>query len=117
MGKEQEVKPRQHITPVGAQTTCVDVWKWGQELERLHTRLAPRFARPQPRRRTLAYLKGIVGSVERKNGWKPGRTRRRKSCRWDATVTGQRGLEADLVRDESLAPTSWNAWAICTPSW
>jgi hypothetical protein len=69
MGKEKDVKPRQHITPVGAQTTFVEVWKWGQELERLHARIAPRFARPEPRRRALAYLKGIVSSVERKNGW------------------------------------------------
>ena len=63
------MKQRQHITPVGAQTTFVEVWKWGQELERLHARIAPRFARPEPRRRALAYLKGIVSSVERKNGW------------------------------------------------
>jgi hypothetical protein len=47
----------------------LDVWKWGQELERLHARIAPRFARPEPRRRALAYLKGIVSTVERKNGW------------------------------------------------
>ncbi|MGH2494883.1 MAG: hypothetical protein ACRDIV_09290 [Ktedonobacteraceae bacterium] len=29
------MKPRQHITPVGAQTTFVDVWQWGQELEKI----------------------------------------------------------------------------------
>lgn len=44
--------------------------KWGQELERLHTRIAPRFARPEPRHRALSYLKGIVSAVSRKNGWK-----------------------------------------------
>ncbi|EFH85321.1 transposase [Ktedonobacter racemifer DSM 44963] len=45
------------------------VWRWGQELERLHARIASRFVRPEPRRRALAFLKGIVSSVERKNGW------------------------------------------------
>jgi len=54
---------------VGAKTTFVEVWKWGQELERLYTRITPRFARPEPRRRAFAYLKGIVSAIERKNGW------------------------------------------------
>ena len=100
MGKEKDVKQRQHITPVGAQTTFVEVWKWGQELERLHARIAPRFARPQPRRRALAYLKGIVSAIERKNGWhlaehageaRPdGIQRLLNSAVWDA----------DLVRDD-----------------
>ncbi len=63
------MKQPQQITPVDAQTTFVEVWRWGQELERLHARIAPRFVRPEPRRRALAYLKGIVSAIERKNGW------------------------------------------------
>ena len=63
------MKHPQQITPIGTKTTFIDVWRWGQELERLHARIAPRFARPEPRRRALAYLKGIVSGVERKNGW------------------------------------------------
>ncbi|GHO57860.1 hypothetical protein [Ktedonobacter robiniae] len=43
-----------------APTTFLDIWRWGQELERLHARIAPHFVRPEPRRRALAYLKGIV---------------------------------------------------------
>lgn len=46
----------QQMTPVRAKTTFIDVWKWGRELERLHARIAPRFARPEPRRRALAHL-------------------------------------------------------------
>ena len=57
------MKHPQQIVTVGAKTTFADVWQWGQELERLHARIAPRFARPQPRQRALAYLKGIVGSI------------------------------------------------------
>ncbi len=49
------MKQPQQVTPVGAKTTFVDVWKWGQELERLYARIAPRFVRPEPRRRALAY--------------------------------------------------------------
>jgi hypothetical protein len=69
MGKEKDMKQLQYITPVRAKTTFVEVWRWGQELERLHARIVLRFARPEPRRRALAYLKGIVSSVECKNGW------------------------------------------------
>jgi SRSO17 transposase len=63
------MKPQQQMTLVETKTTFVEVWKWGQELERLHARIASRFARPEPRRRALAYLKGIVSAIERKNGW------------------------------------------------
>jgi hypothetical protein len=63
------VKPSQPLTPVGAKTTFVEVWRWGQELECLHACIAPRFARPEPRRRALAFLKGIVSATQRKNGW------------------------------------------------
>ena len=97
------MKQRQHITPVGAQTTFVDVWSWGQELERLHARIAPQFARPEPRRRALAYLQGIVSATPRKNGWQlaeragesrtDGMQRLLNSAVWDA----------DLVRDDLRA--------------
>ncbi len=97
------MKQPQQISPVGARTTFVEVWKWGEELERLHARMAPRFARPEPRRRALAYLKGIVSSVERKNGWhlaehageaRPdGMQRLLNNAVWDA----------DLVRDDLRA--------------
>src|SRR6266700_1476687 len=68
-GKEKHMKQSQQITLAGTKTSILDVCRWGQELERLHARIAPRFARPQPRQRALAYLKGIIGSIERKNGW------------------------------------------------
>src|SRR2546423_613015 len=101
--KEQYMKPSQHITPVGAKTTFFEVWQWGQELERFHARIAPRFARPEPRRRALAFLKGIVSATPRKNGWhlaehagesRPdGMQRLLNSTVWDA----------DLVRDDLRA--------------
>ncbi len=36
-------------------TTVADVWRWAETLEKLHARIAPHFARPEPRRRALAY--------------------------------------------------------------
>src|SRR5207249_11147032 len=45
------------------------VWSFVQTLFRLHERLAPHFARPEPYRRVLAYLQGILSETSRKNGW------------------------------------------------
>ncbi|MDQ3704533.1 MAG: IS701 family transposase [Chloroflexota bacterium] len=42
---------------------------WAAELERLHGRVGQRFARSEQRKRSLAYLKGLLSPVERKNGW------------------------------------------------
>ena len=40
-----------------------------QSLFGLHARIAPRFARSEPRHRVLAYLQGILSDTSRKNGW------------------------------------------------
>jgi len=42
---------------------------WEREVETLHERLGGLFKRSEPRERSLAYLKGLLGTVERKNGW------------------------------------------------
>lgn len=43
---------------------------WADELTALHSRIAPRFTRSEPRRRSLAYLRGLLGPLERRNGWR-----------------------------------------------
>lgn len=63
------MKQNQHITLAGTRTTTADVCRWAESLFRLHARIAPRFARSEPRRRVLAYLQGILSETERKNGW------------------------------------------------
>jgi SRSO17 transposase len=39
------------------------------ELDRLHERIAGRFARSEPRARAREYVSGLVAGLERKNGW------------------------------------------------
>jgi SRSO17 transposase len=46
-----------------------EVRAWAAGLEALHARIGGRFARAEPRRRALAYLRGLLGNVGRKNGW------------------------------------------------
>ena len=46
-----------------------EVQGWAAGLGALHAQIAGRFARAEPRRRVLAYLRGLLGNVGRKNGW------------------------------------------------
>ena len=39
------------------------------ELDRVHERIAGRFARAEPRARVREYVSGLVAGLERKNGW------------------------------------------------
>jgi SRSO17 transposase len=42
---------------------------WAGELRVLGSRIGTRFERAEPRQRALAYLKGLMSDVPRKNGW------------------------------------------------
>jgi SRSO17 transposase len=66
---------------------------WAAEFERLCERIGPRFARPEVRRRAAGFLRGLLGGVDRKNGWQlaehasemtpDGMQRLLTSARWD----------------------------------
>src|SRR5450432_1544248 len=94
---------KQQIIPVGIRTTILDVWRWGQELERLHARIAPRFVRPEPRQRALAYLKGIVGSIKRKNGWQLAEHAGESRPDGMQRLLGSAVWDENLVRDDLRA--------------
>src|SRR3954454_24915592 len=80
-----------------------DTAAWSAELERLGARLAPRFTRIEPRRRLLAYLRGLLAPVERKNGWQLAESA------GDATPDGMQDFlgrmrwDAEQVRDDLQA--------------
>jgi SRSO17 transposase len=46
-----------------------DVRSWFAGLEELHERFVHRFSRSEPRESALAYMRGLVAPLERKNGW------------------------------------------------
>ena len=50
------------------ETNVEDVQTWADELTSLHARLAALFRRCEPLQRSLAYLQGLLSTVERKNG-------------------------------------------------
>ncbi len=77
-----------------------EVARWAEGIDRVHECIAGRFRRPEPRRRSLDYLKGLLSPVERKNGWQLAEQA------GDATPYGVQHLlstyiwDADLVRDD-----------------
>ncbi len=46
-----------------------EVEAWAAGLAEVHARIAPRFARSEPRERVLAYVRGLLAPLERKNSW------------------------------------------------
>jgi len=73
---------------------------WADRLEEVQERLAPYFERAEPRQRAMAYIRGLVSTTERKNGWQlaelagegtpDGMQRLLNTAHWDA----------DQVRDD-----------------
>ena len=43
--------------------------EWSAGFEAFAGRFAGRFPRVEPRRQMVAYLRGLLGEAERKNGW------------------------------------------------
>ncbi len=94
------MKQDYHTTRTDTATTPADVCRWVQALVRLHARIAPRFARPEPRRRALAYLQGILSDTARKNGWQLAEHAREARPDGMQRLLSQAVWETDGVRDE-----------------
>src|SRR6266702_2060562 len=63
------MKHHYHTTPEPAEPTLSQIGRWPLSLRHLHERLAPRFARSEPRRHALLYLHAVISEIPRKNGW------------------------------------------------
>jgi SRSO17 transposase len=94
------MKLSNYTTSTEIQTTVLDVVRWAQELVRFHARIAPRFARPEPRRRALAYLQGLLSTTERKNGWQLAEHAREARPDGMQRLLASAVWDADLVRDD-----------------
>jgi SRSO17 transposase len=79
------------------------VQQWEQELQVLHRRIAPRFRRVEPRRRVLGYLRALLSTCERKNGWQVAELLGEKSPDGVQRLLNAAEWEADQVRDDLRA--------------
>ena len=111
-------------TSLEGEEALEEVLDWEAGLQALHARIALRFSRSESRQRVLAYLQGLLGSVERKNGWQLA------EYAGDATPDGVQRLlavyhwDADQVRDDPrfhggrlCKGTWWSIWAIPEGCW
>ena len=77
--------------------------RWGWMA--LHARIAARFRPPRAARRVLAYLRGLLSPVERKNGWQLAEEA------GEATPDGMQRLLATLSGMPTRCATT------CGPTW
>jgi len=80
-----------------------EVQAWAVGLDALHARIAPRFARTEPRRRVLAYLRGLLGNVGRKNGWQLAEHAGERTPDGMQRLLATADWDPDLVRDDLRA--------------
>jgi SRSO17 transposase len=80
-----------------------EVEAWAVGLDALHARIAPRFARTEPRRRVLAYLRGLLGNVGRKNGWQLAEHAGERTPDGMQRLLATADWDPDLVRDDLRA--------------
>ena len=79
------------------------VVQWAATLDQVAHRLGQRFTRAEPRRRALAYLKGLLSPVQRKNGWQLAAQAGDRSPYGVQHLLGRATWDADEVRDDLRA--------------
>jgi SRSO17 transposase len=84
----------------GATLEIEEVQAWAAGLGAVHARIAPRFARAEPRRRVLAYLRGLLGAVTRKNGWQLAEHAGEDTPDGMQRLLATADWDPDLVRDD-----------------
>ena len=95
------------VAYVTTEVDVAEVEEWAAGLAEVHARIAPRFARAEPRERVLAYVRGLLAPLEKKNSWTlaerageavpDGMQRLLATADWDADAV------RDDVRDYVLA--------------
>jgi SRSO17 transposase len=76
---------------------------WAQALDELMGRLASRFGRVEPRRRAVAYLRGLLAPVGRKNGWQLAEAAGDRTPDGVQDFLSRMRWDADAVRDDLRA--------------
>ncbi len=84
-------------------TTRDEAVGWAEELEQVAGRIASRFARVEPRRRAMTYLKGLLAAVERKNGWQLAEAAGDRTPDATQDFLSRMRWDADGVRDDLQA--------------
>lgn len=73
---------------------------WSKALGKLHRRIGQRFARSEARERVKRYLLGLLGRVERKNGWQMAEAIGERDPQGVQRLLNTAKWDADEVRDD-----------------
>ena len=73
---------------------------WAEELEAMFALIQQRFPRDEPRQHALAYLKGLLSPIERKNGWQLAEAAGDTTPYAIQHLCGRAQWSADEVRDD-----------------
>src|SRR5919199_429412 len=76
------------------------VWTWASAFAEVERRLGPFFAHAEARQQVLAYLRGLLSSVERKNSWQLAEVVGAANPYGFQHLLGRADWDADAVRDE-----------------
>lgn len=76
------------------------VWAWSSAFAQVERRLGPSFARAEARQQAMAYLRGLLSSVERKNTWQLAEVVGATTPYGFQHLLGRADWDADAVRDE-----------------
>src|SRR3954454_15610978 len=77
-----------------------DVHEWGWQLDEVARRIGARFPRSETRDRVRAYLIGLLGPVQRKNGWQVAEQIGDAGPYGVQYLMGRADWDPDLVRDD-----------------
>src|SRR5215218_10594677 len=73
---------------------------WSESFGDLHARIAHRFARSEARDRVKRYLAGLLGRIERKNGWQLAEAIGERDPQGVQRLLNSAMWDADEVRDD-----------------
>jgi SRSO17 transposase len=76
------------------------VWTWASAFAEVERRLGPYFARAEARQQVMAYLRGLLSSVERKNSWQLAEVVGAANPYGFQHLLGRAEWDAAAVRDE-----------------
>jgi SRSO17 transposase len=82
--------------------TAKQVARWADEVAAVGERIGDRFARSEPRRRAIGYLRGLLSQTERKNGWQLAEHLGEPTPDGVQHLLARADWDADAVRDDLI---------------
>jgi SRSO17 transposase len=97
------MKPQHDTIEEEIRPSIEEISGWALGLQQLHQRIAPRFARAEPRHHALLYLKAVLSEIPRKNSWQVAEHARQGRPYGMQRLLSKAVWDVDGVRDDLRA--------------